>query len=70
LSSSVKPTTLASVVSLMTSSVLLTRSGSTLRVACGRMTQTIVRQRESPVERAASAWPAGTLSSPARKISP
>src|SRR4051812_50163246 len=52
----------------MTSSVLLMRSGSTLRAACGRITHTMVCQRERPVERAASAWPEGTLSNPARKI--
>jgi len=68
--SSGSATTLAIEVSLTTSTVLPTRSGSTLRIAWGRITQRIVWKPESPVERAASVWPFGMLSMPARKISP
>ena len=63
-------TTLPSEVSFTTSSVLESRSGSTLRTACGRTTNSMVWKRPSPVLRAASLWPDGTDSMPARRISP
>ena len=41
-----------------------------LRTACGRITQAMVCRPERPVERAASVWPLGMDSMPARRISP
>src|SRR5216684_8165560 len=60
--SSGSATTLAREVSFTTSTVLDTRSGSTLRTACGRTMKASVCETVSPVERAASHWPAPMLS--------
>ncbi len=49
--------------------VALSLSGSTLRVPCGTTTWTMLWYQLRPVERAASRWPFGTDSMPARKIS-
>lgn len=57
-------------VSFTTSSVLLIKSGTTLRVACGTMMNAMVSNRFKPVDRAATLWPLGIVSIPAREISP
>src|SRR5574341_2065857 len=45
------------------------RDGVIVSKACGRMIHRIVRQGDSPVDRAASRWPRLTASIPARNVS-
>ena len=68
--SSGSATAVAIDVVLTSSSVLPARGASTWRTAWGRTTENAACQALSPVERAASVWPRGTASIPARKISP
>ena len=62
-------TTEASAVSFMTLMQLPVIGGTTIRIACGSTTSHHDQPVRSPSARAASNWPRGTASMPARKIS-
>ena len=62
-------TTEASAVSLITLMELAVSGGMTMRIACGRITLRMVGQQCKPSARAASNWPVGIASMPARTIS-
>ena len=62
-------TTEASAVSFMTLMQLPVIGGITIRTACGSTTMRIIGHQCRPSARAASNWPLGTASMPARKIS-
>ena len=62
-------TTEASAVSLRTLMQLLVSGGITILTACGTTTSRMVSKNPRPSAEAASTWPFGTASIPARKIS-
>ena len=62
-------TTEASAVSLNTLMALEVKGGTTRRTAWGRTMRLIQRGGAMPSARAASTWPQGTASMPARRIS-
>ena len=65
----VEPKMKNSDVSLINRTSSLVRGGMMMRNACGRMIVNIVRVCDMPSERAASVWPFGTASIPARIVS-
>ena len=56
-------------MSLISSTSSLVSGGMTMRNACGSTTETMVRPGLMPSDRAASLWPLGTASMPARMVS-
>ena len=62
-------TTEASAVSLITETQFEAWGGMTMRIACGRITLRIVTQKPRPRAEAASNWPLGVASIPARTTS-
>ena len=61
-----KPSALTSAVSLVRAMKSFSSGGITFRTACGTITWRIAVAWLIPSERAASIWPRGTASSPAR----